>query len=171
MRAPRIAPPAAPPAITAAPCPPQMLPEQPDATAPPMAAPPPAPTASPIQMLLLRRAFVLTDTRVTCCRSMDCGPLPGLTVREVSVTLSNLPLLCGFQQHTQATGASANPRHRFPRWPKFPRVQFLDISGDREESFEPKDLKERVLPAVLRDGRSPALLSSLSRRGAADHEP
>jgi hypothetical protein len=43
-------------------------------------------------MLLLRRALVLTETRVISCRSMDCGPLPGLTVREESVTLSNLPV-------------------------------------------------------------------------------
>jgi len=91
MRAPTIAPPAAAPAMRAAPCPPQMLPEQLDAAAPPKPAPPPAPTASPMNVLLLRRAFALTETRVTCCRSMDRGPLPGLKVRGVPVTFSNLP--------------------------------------------------------------------------------
>ena len=43
-------------------------------------------------MLRWRSALVLTDTRLTCCRCTDCGPLPGLTVCEVSLTLSNLPL-------------------------------------------------------------------------------
>src|ERR1700690_1005325 len=92
MRAPKRAPPAVATAIMAPPWPPQIEPEQPDAAAPPSATPPPAPIASPINVLRWRRALVLIDTRLTCCRSIDCGPLPGLTVSEVSVTLSNLPL-------------------------------------------------------------------------------
>jgi hypothetical protein len=91
MSAPRTAPPAVPPVTRAAPCPPQMPWEQSDAAAPPRAAPPPAPTASPIHMLLLRRAFVLTDKRMMLCRSIVRAPVPGLTTREAPVTLSNLP--------------------------------------------------------------------------------
>jgi hypothetical protein len=43
---------------------------------------------SPINVLRLRRDFDRTETRVTCCRSIDCA----FRVNEVSVTLSNLPV-------------------------------------------------------------------------------
>ena len=36
--------------------------------------------------------FVLTETCVICSRSMACGPLPPLTLTELSVTLSSLPV-------------------------------------------------------------------------------
>src|SRR6516164_3235597 len=77
-RAPIRAPPAVPPTTRAAPCPAQMLPEQLDAAAPPIAAPPPAPTACPIKILLLRRAWALAEICLTFCRSMDCKPPPGV---------------------------------------------------------------------------------------------
>jgi hypothetical protein len=73
---------------TAPPCPPQMSLEHAAARTPPKIAPPAAPTESPIKVLRLRRAFDLTETRVTCCGSIDRA----FTVNELSVTLSNLPV-------------------------------------------------------------------------------